>query len=94
MVQTVPLPPSPGAPALLDALVELSHSYGSDPELVLAGGGNTSVKLGGHMLVKGSGTALADIRAEDFVDLDRTALQVLLDRDLGTSRDEREAAFK
>jgi NAD(P)-dependent dehydrogenase (short-subunit alcohol dehydrogenase family)/rhamnose utilization protein RhaD (predicted bifunctional aldolase and dehydrogenase) len=74
--------------------VELSHSYGSDPELVLAGGGNTSVKLGGHMLVKGSGTALADIRAEDFVDLDRTALQVLLDRDLGTSRDEREAAFK
>jgi rhamnose utilization protein RhaD (predicted bifunctional aldolase and dehydrogenase)/NAD(P)-dependent dehydrogenase (short-subunit alcohol dehydrogenase family) len=74
--------------------VELSHSYGSDPELVLAGGGNTSVKFDDHLLVKGSGTALADIRAEDFVDLDRAALQLLLERDLGTSRDEREAAFK
>ena len=94
MVTTTPLPPSAEAPALLDALVELSHSYGSDPELVLAGGGNTSVKFDDHMLVKGSGTALADIRAEDFVDLDRAALQVLLERDLGTSRDEREAAFK
>ncbi len=51
-----------GPAALLEALVELSHSYGSDPELVLAGGGNTSVKFDDHMLVKGSGTALADIR--------------------------------
>ena len=56
--------------------MELSHSYGSDPELVLAGGGNTSVKFDDHLLVKGSGTALADITAEDFVDLDRAALQV------------------
>jgi rhamnose utilization protein RhaD (predicted bifunctional aldolase and dehydrogenase)/NAD(P)-dependent dehydrogenase (short-subunit alcohol dehydrogenase family) len=79
---------------LLEALVELSHLYGSDPELVLAGGGNTSVKFADHLLVKGSGTALSDIRPEDFVDLDRAALQALLDRDLGTSRDEREAAFK
>ncbi len=94
MVSTLPSPPSSEAPALLGALVELSRSYGSDPELVLAGGGNTSLKFDGHMLVKGSGTALADIAAEDFVDLDRAALQVLLERDLGTSRDEREAAFK
>jgi rhamnose utilization protein RhaD (predicted bifunctional aldolase and dehydrogenase)/NAD(P)-dependent dehydrogenase (short-subunit alcohol dehydrogenase family) len=94
MVASVPMPPSLEVPALLDVLVELSRSYCSDPELVLAGGGNTSVKFDDHMLVKGSGTALADIRAEDFVDLDRPALQALLERDLGTSRDEREAAFK
>ena len=94
MVTTTQLPASAAPTALLEALVELSHSYGSDPELVLAGGGNTSVKFDDHMLVKGSGTALADIRAEDFVDLDRAALQALLERDLGTSRDEREAAFK
>jgi rhamnose utilization protein RhaD (predicted bifunctional aldolase and dehydrogenase)/NAD(P)-dependent dehydrogenase (short-subunit alcohol dehydrogenase family) len=81
-------------PGLLETLVELSHVYGSDPELVLAGGGNSSVKLADHLLVKGSGTALSTIGAEDFVDLDRPALQALLDRDLGTSRDEREAAFK
>jgi NAD(P)-dependent dehydrogenase (short-subunit alcohol dehydrogenase family)/rhamnose utilization protein RhaD (predicted bifunctional aldolase and dehydrogenase) len=52
------------------------------------------VKFVDHLLVKGSGTALSDIRPEDFVDLDRAALQVLLDRDLGSARDEREAAFK
>jgi rhamnose utilization protein RhaD (predicted bifunctional aldolase and dehydrogenase)/NAD(P)-dependent dehydrogenase (short-subunit alcohol dehydrogenase family) len=94
MVTTTQLPPSADVPALLEALVELSHSYGSDPELVLAGGGNTSVKFDDHLLVKGSGTALADIKAEEFVDLDRAALQALLERDLGSSRDEREAAFK
>jgi rhamnose utilization protein RhaD (predicted bifunctional aldolase and dehydrogenase) len=79
---------------LVEALVELSHLYGANPGLVLAGGGNTSVKFVDHLLVKGSGTALSDIRPEDFVDLDRAALQVLLDRDLGSARDEREAAFK
>ncbi len=94
MVPTTSSPLPADAGALLDALVEMSHAYGADPELVLAGGGNTSVKFDDHLLVKGSGTALADIRPEDFVDLDRAALQVLLERDLGTSRDEREAAFK
>ncbi len=94
MVTNTQVPSSPDLPALLEVLVELSHNYGSDPELVLAGGGNTSLKFDDHLLVKASGTALADIRAEDFVDLDRAALQVLLERDLGTSRDEREAAFK
>jgi rhamnose utilization protein RhaD (predicted bifunctional aldolase and dehydrogenase)/NAD(P)-dependent dehydrogenase (short-subunit alcohol dehydrogenase family) len=78
----------------MGTLVELSRFYGSDPELVLAGGGNTSVKFGDHLLVKGSGAALSAITAEDFVDLDRGALQALLERDLGTSRDEREVAFK
>ena len=94
MVSTVPLPTSPSAAVLLGTLVELSHLYGSDPELVLGGGGNTSVKLDDHLLVKASGTALSEIGPEGFVDLDRAALQVLLERDLGTSRDEREAAFK
>ena len=30
--------------AFLDELISLSHVYGSDPEYVLAGGGNTSLK--------------------------------------------------
>ena len=78
----------------LATLVELSRLFGSDPELVLAGGGNTSVKFDDHLLVKGSGAALWAITPEDFVDLDRRALQALLERDLGTSHDEREVAFK
>jgi NAD(P)-dependent dehydrogenase (short-subunit alcohol dehydrogenase family)/rhamnose utilization protein RhaD (predicted bifunctional aldolase and dehydrogenase) len=87
-------PGRPGEVGLVRDLVELSHSYGSNPDLVLAGGGNTSLKLGDHMLVKASGKALSAVRAEDFVDLDRAALQTLLDHDLGIDRDEREAAFK
>jgi rhamnose utilization protein RhaD (predicted bifunctional aldolase and dehydrogenase)/NAD(P)-dependent dehydrogenase (short-subunit alcohol dehydrogenase family) len=78
----------------LETLVEISRYYGSDPALVLAGGGNTSVKVGDHLLVKGSGSALATIGPDGFVDLDRRALQDLLDRDLGDSRAEREEAFK
>jgi rhamnose utilization protein RhaD (predicted bifunctional aldolase and dehydrogenase) len=81
-------------PELLAALVELSQFYGADPELVLGGGGNTSVKFEDHLLVKTSGTALAAIRPEDFVDLDRAGLQALLHTDLSNLRHEREAAFK
>jgi rhamnose utilization protein RhaD (predicted bifunctional aldolase and dehydrogenase)/NAD(P)-dependent dehydrogenase (short-subunit alcohol dehydrogenase family) len=80
--------------AALATLVNLSHSYGSDPELVLAGGGNTSVKFDDHLLVKGSGTALATVGPDGFVDLDRPALQRLLDSELSSSRAEREAEFK
>jgi rhamnose utilization protein RhaD (predicted bifunctional aldolase and dehydrogenase)/NAD(P)-dependent dehydrogenase (short-subunit alcohol dehydrogenase family) len=94
MAPTSQLPTSTAEVELLETLVELSHFYGADPELVLAGGGNTSVKLGDHMLVKSSGSVLATIQPEDFVDLDRAAVQALLDSDLGSSRDEREAAFK
>ena len=81
-------------PGTLAALVELSRSFGSDPEMVLAGGGNTSAKVDGHLLVKASGVGLSQIEAENFVDLDRAALQKLLESDLPTSRAEREAEFK
>ena len=46
---------------LIDELVGFSNFYGSDPSLVLAGGGNTSAKADGRMWVKGSGTALAGL---------------------------------
>jgi rhamnose utilization protein RhaD (predicted bifunctional aldolase and dehydrogenase) len=78
----------------LATLVELSRAYGSDPEMVLGGGGNTSVKLDGRLMVKASGASLAEIRPENFVELDRAALQELLETDLAASRVEREAAFK
>ncbi len=56
---------------ILNELVKFSNFYGSNEELVLAGGGNTSAKDGDVMYIKGSGTRLADITAEGFVKMSR-----------------------
>lgn len=80
--------------APMDVLVKLSHYYGSDPEFVVAGGGNTSVKVGDRLFVKGSGHALATIPAEGFVEMDRSQLEVLLNRALSSDRMTREEEFK
>ena len=42
------------------------NTYGSNPAYVLAGGGNTSVKDETTLYVKGSGTQLATIKAEEI----------------------------
>ncbi len=78
----------------LEALVKLSRFYGADPEFVLAGGGNTSVKVGDRLFVKGSGHALATIPPEGFVELDRRQLEALLHSTLSNQRMQREAEFK
>lgn len=78
----------------LEQLVKLSHYYGSDQEIVIAGGGNTSVKVADRLWVKGSGHALATIPADGFVEMDRTQLQSLLDSQLPAERNAREEAFK
>ncbi len=78
----------------LEVLVKLSRFYGSDPEFVLAGGGNTSAKVGDRLFVKGSGHALATIPPEGFVELDRQQLEALLNRTLSEERMQREAEFK
>ena len=58
----------------LAALAAMSNKYGANPEFVLAGGGNTSFKSADRLWIKGSGTALATIKPEDFVVLEREAL--------------------
>ncbi len=78
----------------LEQLVKLSRYFGSDPESVIAGGGNTSVKASGSLFVKASGISLATIEAGGFVEMNRTALDDLLRRDLGSDPDSREAEFK
>ncbi len=65
----------------LTELVALSRHFGSDPEYVLAGGGNTSFKTRERLYIKGSGSSLADIEAEGFVRLDRARLEQLWKRD-------------
>ena len=59
----------------LAALAEMSNKFGSDADYVLAGGGNTSFKSDDCLFVKGSGTALATIKPDDFVKMDRRALE-------------------
>lgn len=63
---------------LLDEIIVLSHKYGNDPEMVLAGGGNTSVKENGVLYVKASGSALATADQKSFVALDMAKLDELL----------------
>ncbi|MDL2234109.1 SDR family oxidoreductase [Ruminococcaceae bacterium OttesenSCG-928-L11] len=75
----------------MNRLVELSRKYGQDPAYVLAGGGNTSYKKDGVMAVKGSGTSLATIGAEQFVCMDMGKLSAMLERDYPADDAEREA---
>ncbi len=72
--------------ALTD-LIKISTTTGRDPELVLGGGGNTSVKTadGRHMYIKASGTALKDMSAERGWRRLRieSVLSILTDKSLG-----------
>ena len=61
----------------LNALAAMSNQYGANPEYVLAGGGNTSFKSEDRLWVKGSGTSLATIQAEDFVVMERALLNAM-----------------
>ena len=77
----------------MEKLIEFSKKYGSDPELVLAGGGNTSMKENGVLYVKGSGCALSAIERDNFVALDIAALTEVTTKQYPDSDKEREAAF-
>ena len=64
------------------ALRDLSARVGSDPLLVQAAGGNTSLKQDGVMWIKASGTWLMDALKKDiFVPLDMAALSKALGED-------------
>jgi NAD(P)-dependent dehydrogenase (short-subunit alcohol dehydrogenase family)/rhamnose utilization protein RhaD (predicted bifunctional aldolase and dehydrogenase) len=75
----------------LAELVEISHLFGRDPELVLAGGGNTSYKTPELLFIKASGVALAEIELESFVRLDRRRLATLLQKSYPEDPSAREA---
>lgn len=76
----------------LKALAAMSNRYGSDSRYVLAGGGNTSYKSADRLWVKGSGTALATIRPEDFVVLERPLLDLMWTAQYPADEEQREAA--
>lgn len=76
----------------LNQLAAMSNRYGADSRYVLAGGGNTSFKSADRLWVKGSGTALATIRPEDFVVLERPLLHQMWTAQYPADEDQREAA--
>ncbi len=76
---------------IADELVSFSNIYGSNEELVLAGGGNTSAKQGDVMYIKGSGTQLATITADGFVKMSRKALADIFTKEYPADDAAREA---
>jgi len=76
----------------MDDLVYLSRRYGSDPNWVLAGGGNTSFKDESTLYVKASGFPLATIGPEGFARMDRRALAKIWKAEYPQAEREREAA--
>ena len=82
----------PSAQAM-NQLLAASHRYGGDPAFVLAGGGNTSFKTADRLWVKASGHALATIGVDGFVELDRRALDAMLNGEWPQDAAQRESLF-
>jgi len=77
--------------SLLDELIQVSRRFGADPDFVLAGGGNTSVKDGNLLLVKASGASLAAIDASGFVRMDQDKLASLFSAQFSKNEQTRES---
>lgn len=77
---------------MLTDLIAMSRRYGADADYVLAGGGNTSLKQDGVLYVKASGTQLANITQEGFVQMDINRLLDMLGKDYPSDDAGREQA--
>ncbi len=78
----------------LDKIVALSRYYGSDPDFVLIGGGNTSVKINDSLFIKASGISLANIDRNGFVELLREKVRSILNESYSKDPIEREEQVK
>ncbi len=76
----------------LNTIIALSREYGANPDYVLGGGGNTSVKNNEILHVKASGIPLAGINADGFVAMSRRALNAIWTKTYSRDADAREAA--
>lgn len=79
--------------ALTD-LIMISRQYGSNPEFVIAGGGNTSWKNREHLYIKASGVSLATIGEEGFCILGRAQLAEIAEMKLSGDPAVREEEVK
>ncbi|AHW58628.1 Rhamnose utilisation protein RhaD, predicted bifunctional aldolase and dehydrogenase [Draconibacterium orientale] len=78
----------------LENLIKISQFYGKNPEMVIAGGGNTSYKNDENIWVKASGHALATITEDGFAKLDRKKLGVISEKTYSADPFERERQIK
>jgi len=78
----------------LDDLVKISNLYGSDPDFVIAGGGNTSYKNETTLWVKASGTELASVDVNGFVVLDRLMVRQSIEKKYSNDSSLREQEVK
>ena len=78
----------------LQALVNVSQSYGRNHDYVIAGGGNTSFKNDHHLWIKASGVSLETITEDGFVKMDRSCLDELSLQQYSNNPQEREAQIK
>lgn len=74
----------------LQEIAQLSREYGAGNEWVIAGGGNTSIKDSDHMWIKASGTTLAEIVPEQFVQMNRSRLDAIWEQIYPENPDARE----
>ncbi|MBD3182135.1 SDR family NAD(P)-dependent oxidoreductase [Candidatus Poribacteria bacterium] len=78
----------------LDIIVSISRFYGSDPDFLLAGGGNTSMKDDDTLYIKASGYSLANIDRDGFVPMDRERVRDILNKSYSRNSEEREEEVK
>lgn len=78
----------------MDRLVALSRYYGSDPDFLLAGGGNTSMKTEDSLYIKASGHSLANIGRDGFVEIVREKARAILHKTYSRDPMEREEQVK
>ncbi|WP_321372323.1 SDR family NAD(P)-dependent oxidoreductase [uncultured Draconibacterium sp.] len=78
----------------LENLIKISQFYGKNPEMVIAGGGNTSYKNDENIWVKASGHALATITEDGFAKLDRKKLGLIAVNSYSADSFERERQIK
>lgn len=72
---------APAPDRWLEEVLELSRSFGADPEFSRGGGGNSSVKAGGVLFIKPSGLPLAALTADALIALDIVPLTAFLNAD-------------
>jgi len=75
----------------LDTLAAISRRYGSNPDYVLAGGGNTSFKDESTLYIKASGFPLSTIGPDGFAAMDRAKLAQIWRTSYPEDRTNREA---
>ena len=77
----------------IQKLVEFSRRYGSNPDCVCTGSGNTSLKENGVMYIKASGYELGKMTEEDLVKVDLNKLIPVMEKDYGDNVKIREKTF-